>query len=203
MPDKKNQKIIITHFKHWTRVSNRHITLTGVVSNRNNVVSNRDITLLAVNNRKLLLMATCREPVGLALFALCSSMVYLWQQYTALWLINKNKKSRCMKPFLFTKMTISMCVSRKLLRMKSMMKQWKKSKFHTSSFLHSNVQALTQGDCNTRASLVRYWWTYLRGRVEYKELDHNSKRNMADGTIHKTISLREKRTTIPELKSIK
>jgi len=59
--------------------------------------------------------------------------------------LNKNDKSRCKKYFLVGMMTISICVNRKLLRMKSTKKQENNRTLKRRVFFHLYVQTLVLG----------------------------------------------------------
>jgi len=58
---------------------------------------------------------------------------------------NKNNKAQCKKYFLVVEITISICVNRKLLRMKSTTKQEHNQTLKITVFSHLNVQALAPG----------------------------------------------------------
>ena len=62
---------------------------------------------------------------------------------------NENNKARCKKYFLVVKMTIPICVNRKLLRMKSTTKQEKNRNFKKNSYIPLICSDFAPGDCNT------------------------------------------------------
>jgi len=70
---------------------------------------------------------------------LWSSMVYSLQQKYSFTTYSENNKARCKKYFLFVKMTMPICVSRKLLRMKSTAIQENNSNFKKNSFIPQNM----------------------------------------------------------------
>ena len=82
---------------------------------------------------------------------------------------NKNNKARCKKLLLVVKMTISICVNRKLLRMKSTIKQESNQTLKITVFSHLYLQA--QGLSLRVCSSQR--------RNEGGQRDHN-----APGAVH-------------------
>jgi len=76
-------------------------------------------------------------------------MVHLLQQKHSFMVYNKNNKARCKTYFLVVKMTISTCVNRKLLRMKSTTKQENNGTFKSTFKKILIVQALAPGVSNT------------------------------------------------------
>jgi len=66
---------------------------------------------------------------------------------------NKNNKAQCKKYFLFFKMIISICVNRKLPRMKSTTKGENNRIFKRTVFQY--VQALAPGSATTARKIAR------------------------------------------------
>ena len=132
-----------------TFTSNRELSAVSRSSNRRAFHSGINLIFnCEVMKTEFWLVVTFREANSLELFASWCTLAYLLQQKYSFMTYIKNNKARCKKCFSVVKITISLCVNRELLRMKSTTKQENNRTLKRIVISHLYVKVLAPGVCN-------------------------------------------------------
>ena len=97
-------------------------------------------------------------------------MVYSLQQKYSFTTYSENNKARCKNYFLFVKMTMPICVNRKLLRMKSTAIQENNRNFKKNSFIPKNMfRPWPRGSATILYQCCHFWYIHMTSDVMFSD----------------------------------